>query len=109
MINCNVLIVDDVLLVECDFVIEYDVLCIIVCKVFGGLVEEGLLMCRWGVGMFVVMCVEKSFFKLLFFLEDMIVCGCVFSSVWVSSIVGMVMFEELLLFGLLLGLVVYWF
>ncbi len=69
-------------------------------KAIEGLVEDGLLTRRRGMGTFVAGRVEKSFSKLSSFSEDMIARGRQPSSSWVSRAAGTVDPEEAMALGL---------
>lgn len=108
---CNVIEYCDiefgyVLLSECDLVCVLVLLCVIVCKVIVGLVEEGLLIQCYGVGMFVVECIIKLMLCLISFIEDLCVCGFNLCLEFFECGIGEVMLEELMVMNLLFGVVV---
>ncbi|KQN20593.1 GntR family transcriptional regulator [Sphingomonas sp. Leaf33] len=92
----------DAIPAERDLAQEYGVSRITVRKAIEGLVEEGLLTRRRGMGTFVAGTgrVEKSFSKLSSFSEDMIARGRVPSSSWVSRAAGTVDPEEAMALGM---------
>jgi GntR family transcriptional regulator len=69
-------------------------------KALEGLVSEGLLTRRQGVGTFIASRVEKSFSKLTCFTEDMVSRGRKPHSEWIARMSGAVTPEEALMLGL---------
>ncbi len=108
-INRQVLTQDAAIPPERDLAEEYAVSRITVRKALSGLVDEGLLSRRRGMGTFVTGRVEKVFSKLSSFSEDMISRGLRPHSTWVSRSVGAVTPEESLSLGLSPGAAVYRF
>ncbi|MES2336886.1 MAG: GntR family transcriptional regulator [Pseudomonadota bacterium] len=90
----------DAIPAERDLAEAYAVSRITVRKAIEGLVEDGLLTRRRGMGTFVAGRVEKSFSKLSSFSEDMIARGRQPSSSWVSRAAGTVDPEEAMALGL---------
>ena len=92
---------------ERDLASAFDVSRITIRKALEGLVSEGLLTRRQGVGTFVASRVEKNFSQLTSFSEDMISRGSDPSSVWLKRVKDEVTLSETMTYGLEPGLQIY--
>ena len=106
-IEAHVIKPEEILPAERDMAQAFDVSRMTVRKALAGLVTEGLLTRRQGVGTFVTTRVEKNFSHLTSFSEDMISRGSAPTSVWLKRVEETVTLSETMTYGLVPGSKVY--
>lgn len=99
----------DCILFEFDFVVQFGVVCMMVNCVLCELIEEGVLKCIVGVGIFVVeVKLQLNLLMIVYICDEICVCGYEYCCCVLSWLSEFVLFDVVVVFGLLVNMLVFY-